>query len=390
MTNRLLVIISDRLSDLVRKGEVTQRYYNPGDVFDEVHLLQINDDRPDPAAVQPMVGDARLLIHNLPAGLRTLLQSLAWRPPLLRGWADRGVHLARELQPSLVRCYGAHLNAFAAYEIRKALGIPYVVSLHINPDEDVRGRARGLRQRLLTRAIVSVEKASLRNADLVLPVYEPIVPFLERLGITRFEVVHNALNPISLQVKATYALHDPVRIVSVGRQIAEKNPENIIRALAQIPNADLTLVGDGPLHNCLKQLASEVGVRGRVSFRRAVGNDELCHLLAEQDIFCVHSEYWEISKAVLEALLTGLPVVVNRRIGKRVPELRDDLVALVDNTPAAYAVTLRRLIEDGLYREQLGCRAFAYAHEHWAPEKMEARVAAIYRDFLAARAAVGR
>ena len=64
MTRRLLVIISDRLSTLVHKGEVTQRYYNPGNVFEEVHILEINDDRPEAAAVQPMVGDATLDLTN--------------------------------------------------------------------------------------------------------------------------------------------------------------------------------------------------------------------------------------------------------------------------------------------------------------------------------------
>src|SRR5256885_12553081 len=61
---------------------------------------------------------------------------------------------------------------------------------------------------------------SLRSADLVLPVYEPIVPYLQKVGVSRFEVVHNALNPMCLGRKTSYRLHDPVRIVSVGRQFA--------------------------------------------------------------------------------------------------------------------------------------------------------------------------
>ncbi len=382
MTRRLLVIISDRLSTLVHKGEVTQRYYNPGNVFEEVHILEINDDRPEAAAVQPMVGDATLVIHNLPAGLRTLVRSLGWRPRLLRRWAEGAVQLARSVRPSLVRCYGAHLNAYAAYRIRRVLGTPYVVSLHINPDEDVRGRARGLKELILTRAIESVERIALRSADLVLPVYEPIVPYLQKVGVSRFEVVHNALNPMCLGRKASYRLHDPVRMVSVGRQFAAKNATNLIRALAALPGVQLTLIGDGPYHTRLVREAEVAGVSDRVEFRRAVANDELCRRLPEFDLFAVHSEYWEISKAVLEALLTGLPVVLNRRKGEPVPELRNDLVLLVDDTPAAYAAAVRRLIQDHPYRENLGRRAFEYARAHWAPEHMEARVAKLYRGLL--------
>src|SRR2546430_2260721 len=175
MPNRLLVIVSDRLSDLVHKGEVTARYYNPGSVFQEVHLLQINDDRPDGAAVQPMVGDARLFIHNLPAGLMTFVWSGGWRPWLLRAWAEGAVELARQVRPLLVRCYGAHLNAFAAYEIKRTLGTPYVVSLHNHPEEDVRKRATGLRDLVLANAITSVGRLALRSTGLTLPVFEPIL-----------------------------------------------------------------------------------------------------------------------------------------------------------------------------------------------------------------------
>ena len=35
--SRLLVVIPDHLSDIVAKGEIQPRYYNPGEVFDEVH-----------------------------------------------------------------------------------------------------------------------------------------------------------------------------------------------------------------------------------------------------------------------------------------------------------------------------------------------------------------
>jgi glycosyltransferase involved in cell wall biosynthesis len=383
MTKRLLVIIPDRLSELIAKGEVTARYYNPGNVFEEVHLLQTNDDVPSVSALQPMVGNASLHVHNLPAGLKSFVRSLGWRPRLLRRWAQPAVALAASIGPALVRCHGAHLNAYAAYQIQRELGIPYVVSLHINPDEDVRPRAVGLRERILTRAITSVETLTLRNANLVLPVYEPIVPFLRRIGVSRFEVVHNVVNPTHLRHKTDYNLHDPVRVLSVGRQFAAKDPTNVIRAVAQIAGVHLTLVGDGPYHDRLVAAAESFGLGDRVAFHRAMLNDELCRRLPEYDMLALHSEYWEISKVVLEALLTGLPVVLNNRKGLPVPELRDDIVVLVENSPEGYVAGLSRLLRDEAYRSTLGRRAYAYARQHWAPDQMEARVAALYRDLMA-------
>lgn len=68
---RLTVIIPDRLSALVEKGEVVARYYNPGNLFGEVHIVMTNDDRPEPALIQRMVGGAKLVLHNLPPPPRT-------------------------------------------------------------------------------------------------------------------------------------------------------------------------------------------------------------------------------------------------------------------------------------------------------------------------------
>jgi len=227
-----------------------------------------------------------------------------------------------------------------------------------------------------------VGKVTLRNADLVMPVYQPIISYLERMGAERFEVVYNILNENHLQKKNDYHLHHPVRIVSVGRQIREKNPDNILRAVQGLPDTHLTLVGDGSYHDSLRNLVQELQLQDRVDFRPAVPNSELCSLLPQFDIFAVHTEYWEISKSVLEPLLTGLPVVINRRLGEPVPELEGDFVLKVNNTLEEYSAALKRLIDNDVYREHLGRSAYEYAQEHWSPRKMEARVVEIYRKLM--------
>ena len=62
--NRLLVCVPDRITDILVKGEYQPNYYNPGEFFDEVHILMTNDDRPDLQALQRTVGRARLFTHN--------------------------------------------------------------------------------------------------------------------------------------------------------------------------------------------------------------------------------------------------------------------------------------------------------------------------------------
>ena len=387
---RLLVIVPDRISDILIKGEYQPGYYNPGEVFNEVHILTTTDDCPSLGQLQRTVGSARLFVHNLPDDL-----SLVGRRPefltdyRLRKWAKPGVEIARRIGPVLVRCHGSDWNTYLASRIKAELNIPYVVSLHINPDVNpVRRFAKpdlSPEEARHNRFYEHVETTALRNADLVMPVYKPIVPYLQRLGVSRVEVCYNVLNRLHMRQKMDYALHQPARIIYVGRLIDEKNPDNIIRAVARLPEVELTVVGDGPILGALQELTRQLGVAGRVRFLPAVANDALCELLAEQDIFAVHTEYWEISKSVLEALLTGLPVVINRRNGEPVPELEGDFVLKVNNTEAEYLAAFEHLLRDNEARAALGCRAFAHARAHWAPEITEAKYASIYRKFLGAR-----
>ncbi|MBF0137044.1 MAG: glycosyltransferase family 4 protein [Magnetococcales bacterium] len=379
----LLVIIPDRLSHLIKKGEVTSRYYNPGNCFAEVHILLTNDDQPDLSMVQKMVGDARLHLHNLP--IREFLRRQGWHPLVLHKWRAEGVALARQIKPVMIRTHGAWLNGWLGVRIATTLAIPMVVSLHINPDVDTRQRVPWWphwRRRILHQIELYFEKVTLRGADRVLPVYEPIRSYALRRGARHIQVCYNFLNPDHIGKKQDYRLHTPPRLISVGRQIAEKNPANIIRALARLPQGELTLVGDGPLHDTLRQVARECQIEDRVTFLPSVANDALCRMLPDFDLFVTHSEYWEISKATLEALLTGLPIIQNHRLGDPVPELQGDWVVLVNNTVAAYEQAITRLLDDDAARTALGRRAWQHAQERYAPVKTEKVFADLYRSLL--------
>ena len=382
---RLMVIVPDRLSEIVRKGEVTARYYNPGDLFSEVHLVMTNDDTPDPAAVQPMAGSARLFLHNLPAGKTLFVRSLGWRPWLLKGWTDRAVALAARIKPDLIRCHGNGLNAFAARAIRKELGVPYVVSLHGNPDIDYyRGRlGRTWTQKLLGRAIEAIEILGIKDADMVLPVYSPIISYLEKHGITRHQVVYNVVGQGS-SPKSDYRLdRGNVRAMCVGRQeTLQKDPKHILEAIAGLPDVHLTLIGDGDLHDVLVAQAKRLGISDRVRFIRRMPNADVLKKMAHADIYVYASINYEISKTCIEAALTGLPVILNDRNGDPARELVGGHFLLVPDTCEGYREAIQRVINDDDFRENLGRKARRHAMENWAPEKTEAAFVEIYRRLL--------
>lgn len=382
----LLVLIPDRITDILVKGEYPPRYYNPGEVFDEVHILTTCDDRAALSRVQLTVGSARLTLHNHPDDYRIIYQD--WERDecrRLKEWAEPVVALAGRIDPDLIRCHGADWNIYVAHRIKQTLGTPYVVSLHINPDVNPCRRTLGSNltpeQERINRFYTHIEQTGLCDADLVMPVYRPILPYLDRLGVERVEVCYNLLNRDHLREKTDYDLHDPPRLLSVGRLIPEKNPACLIRAVASLPGVQLTVVGDGPLRAALEALSQTLGVADRVRFRPVVPNDELCATLPDFDLFATHSDYFEISKSVLEPLVTGLPVVINRRPGAPVPELTDEIAVLVDNTVDGYRHAIVHLLTDHAARAALGRRALAHSRRVWSPAATEARFAEIYRQY---------
>lgn len=384
---RLLVIVPDRLSDIADKGEVQAAYYNPGELFDEVHILMTNDDRPPIEPLQYMVGRAKLHIHNYPDDLNLVAKHHRLLTPFrLKKWAKGGIEIARRIAPDMIRCHGVDWNTYLASRINKALGIPYVTSIHINLDENPNRRFKGGN---LTPAQAQqnafyeyLESEALKRAHLVMPVYKPILPYLARKGISRVEVCYNILDGANLKEKTDYRINGPARLIYVGRLFAEKDPSNIIRAVAAMPDVHYTIVGDGPLRPKLEELVGQLGVGDRVTFRPVVFNAELCRMLPEYDLFVIHTEYFEIGKSLLEGLLAGLPVVMNARQGLPVPELQNGIVKLVANTVEDYGKAIRELLASEERRAALGRGAYRKAQEEYAPAVTERKVVGIYKSIL--------
>jgi glycosyltransferase involved in cell wall biosynthesis len=317
------------------------------------------------------------------SGKSLFMRSAGWRPQLMNGWAEGAVRLAREISPGLVRSYGAAVNAFAGYRVARALGLPHVVSLHMNPAE-MRGMTGSRMEWLHRNASRAMEEEVLRTATLVLPVYQGLVPYLESIGCHNYQVSYNALNGARLVPKTDYAAHDLLKILCVGRQVTGKNPEMILRAVAVAPHAHLTLVGDGALHDRLREIARELGAESKTTFISSMPNDQLCAVLRDFDVFMAQCDSDGIPKAVMEPMLVGLPVVVNRRTPTPVAELPGDVCMLVDDTAEGYAEAIRLLGSDEARRTRLGKAASSYANARWSPTAAEERLASVNKKFLIA------
>lgn len=370
------MIARHRPSVLVAKGEYIPRYYNPGDVFDEVHLLLTNDDQPRHEDLLSAVGRAQLYIHNLPPP--DFRFSLGWSAPFIRGWIRAGIELVREIGPDLIRVHNNFLEAHLAQQIKRRLGTPYVVSIHHSEWQF----KDTLQTRLLSLAQARFEASSLQQADAAIAVYQSNYEYALSLGANDPRLIYNMVSN-EIPLKKDYALSNPPRLITINQQIPQKNPANILRAVAEI-DCEYWLVGNGPEHKNLARLIEALGIGGKVKMIKGMPNAELTAMLPSFDLHVSHCDVWGVSKTVLEASLAGLPTLINYHPKRKIPEFEDEWILRCQNSAAGYASAIQEALSDPSLRESIGQQAYKKASNDFAPQLMEQQLAGLYREKMKA------
>lgn len=382
MKKTLLVIIPDRLSVLIEKGEVVPRYYNPGNLFEEVHIMMTNDDMPDPKLVQPMVGNAELFLYNINQPEYFFRKTLGWQFILIQAWMNEVLDQVRKIQPQLVRTHNNFLEGYIAAQIKEKFSIPYVTSLHGVWDADGLTTLKSRIHRFFRKKI---EKITLRNADAVICVYSAILDYAKRHGARNSVLIQNFVGGDYIMPKISWNLSDPIKLITVNRQLPEKNPENILRALKLLPYAcDYTIIGDGILHNHLKEIAKDLDSNKTIHFTKSLPNSEVCALYCQSDFMISNCHYKGISKTIIEAGLSGLPIIINQyNDGYKLDEYQGGWIKECDDTPEGYARALDELIKDNQEREILGKKALLVTEKEFSPKTLERKIVDIYKSILA-------
>jgi glycosyltransferase involved in cell wall biosynthesis len=176
----------------------------------------------------------------------------------------------------------------------------------------------------------------------------------------------------------------PVRVLSVGRLVPDKNLALLVEAFAECGfgagEAELELCGSGPLQGELRALAERRSVPAR--FRGYAAPESLPGVYAEAHVFALVSTYEPFGVAVREAAAAGLPVICTVRAGAAGDvAVEGENALLVDPSDrAAVTSALLRLVRDGALRARLSAGSLAVTERH----PLEADVEAFERAVLQA------
>lgn len=163
-------------------------------------------------------------------------------------------------------------------------------------------------------------------------------------------------------------------LLTVGRLVARKGHEKVIRALKDLPEFTYTIVGDGPIRKELDRMIVENNLTDRVTILQHVSDGRLPELYASHDMFVMPTIRSETDRegfgiVYLEAGLFHLPVVATRYPGVDEAVIDGETGVLIEDTDAALINALQTLSADSSLCERMGDTARERVLSSFVPQK---------------------
>jgi glycosyltransferase involved in cell wall biosynthesis len=149
---------------------------------------------------------------------------------------------------------------------------------------------------------------------------------------------------------------DRVAVAVVSRLVRHKGHPELLAAMRDVPNAELWVIGNRLTSDHgedLEPYFENCGLGPRL--RRLGYREDIPALLAAADIFALPSHFEGLPMSVIEAMLTGLPVVATDVRGPREQVVHGMTGLLVPpRSVAPLAAALARLTDDAGLRDRMG------------------------------------
>ena len=324
-----------------------------------------------PFEVQAYFGDE--LPWNQPArlayGLAVLLSKTCTRLGLLRLAALPAACVARLLiarhRPDLVLAeFGFH--AVRVMEATRWAGVPLVVHFR-GSDLSARsklGVLRGRYRRLMGLAAGLICKS------------KPMAQTLQGLGAPQAQILISASGANARLFHGSAPETAPPVCLAVGRFVAKKGPLQTIRAFAAQPHSQLWMVGEGPLLAEAKALADQLHLGERIRFLGVRSQADVAALMRQVRVFVQHSlvaadgDSEGNPVAVMEAQLSGLPVVATRHAG--IPEVVLDGetgVLVAEGDVQGMAAAIEQLLQDPALCTRFGAAGRRHVEQGFTLDK---------------------
>jgi glycosyltransferase involved in cell wall biosynthesis len=155
---------------------------------------------------------------------------------------------------------------------------------------------------------------------------------------------------------------------------AQKALGTLLAATAEVPDATLLIVGDGPEREAVVAAVGQLGLESRVRLLGPQPRERTLELARAADAAVLSSAWENFPHSVVEALAVGTPVVATN-VGGVAEVVQDGVNGLLvpPQDVGALAAALRRVLDDVALRERLAAAAAASVAPY-APELIYGRL----------------
>lgn len=211
-------------------------------------------------------------------------------------------------------------------------------------------------------------KFSFRTAKKVRSLNHFMTAKLNSFGIFNVVEIPNRVNfSVFKSKKEQFQLSTPIRIISIGRFVKEKNYLRLIEYLHR-SNLDfsLVLVGGGPLKSVYEGLLEELGIKNKVELVDWVKQDDLHAMVTQSDIYIQYSTSEGMPRTIIEAMAMQMPIITTNvgSIPGVIENLSNGILVDVDDF-VALINAISTLISDDALRESLANQGLLDAKESY-------------------------
>lgn len=171
--------------------------------------------------------------------------------------------------------------------------------------------------------ILALEKEGMLTADAVIAVSNLTRDILignYQIDSSRITTVYNAVEKIDYPKRILKSGKSASKTVTfMGRITMQKGPGFFIEAanlvLQRFPEVKFVMGGKGDLRDLMISRASELGISGRISFPGFIPDQEIPNFFRQSDVFVMPSVSEPFGIVALEAVQTGVPVILSKQSG---------------------------------------------------------------------------
>ncbi|MFF3437808.1 glycosyltransferase [Streptosporangium sp. NPDC002721] len=177
------------------------------------------------------------------------------------------------------------------------------------------------------------------------------------------------------------------RVLSLGRLVPRKGVDTVVRALCQVPDAELVIAGGAPddeESGRLRELVVGYGLTGRVRLIGGVGRAEVPALMRSADVLVSVPWYEPFGMVPVEAMACGLPVIASA-VGGHLDTVTGCGVLVSPRRPRALTRVLNDLLARPDLRETIGTAGARRARARYGWPRVALRTESVYRTLISGR-----